>query len=120
MDNLIEKIMATEYKYVFVAIIIMIVVFVLGAIAIQGMSNVIVDQGITYVDTVVLDKYLDENNTNSYIIIDSNNQTFDISNDDQGTKMFDSIIVGEHYRFTVKNDTSSSIIHIIQVYNDTN
>lgn len=118
--NLIEKIMNTEYKYVFVGIIIMIIVFVLGALMIQGMSNVIEEQGVTYTDAIISDKYLDENNNHFYIIVDNNNRTFDIKNDDQGLKMFDKITLGQHYRFTIQNDTNSPIMHIIQVYNDTN
>lgn len=120
MDNPIRKIMSTEYKYLFVGIIIMIIVFLLGAIMIQGMSNIMTEQEITYTDTVVSDKFIDQNNNRFYIITGSNNETFDIPNDDRGTKLYDKIIVGKHYRFTIQNDTQSSIMHIIQVYNDTN
>lgn len=118
--NPIEKIMNSEYKYVFIGITIMIIVFIVGAIMIQGMSNVITDQGITYTDTIVSNKYLDESNSHFYIVVGNNNETFDIKNDDQGTKMYDMITVGQNYRFTVQNDTNSPIMHIIQVYNGTN
>lgn len=118
--NPIKKIMSTKYKYAFVATIIMIVVFVLGVVMIQGMSNVIAEQGITYTDTVVSNKFLDESNSHFYIIVGNDNKTFDIEKNDQGTKIYDTIAVGQHYRFTVQNDTNSPMMHIIQVYNDTN
>ena len=118
--NLIEKIMSTKYKYVFVGVIIMIVVFILGVVVIQGMSNVITEQGITYTDTVVSNKYLDKSNGHFYVVVGDDNRTFDIENNDQGTKMYDTIEIGKHYKFTVQNDTHSPMIHIIQVYNDTN
>ena len=120
MANPIEKIMNTKYKFAFVGIIIMIIVFVLGAMMIQGMNNVIVDQGITYTDANISNKYLDESNNHFYIVVGDNNQTFDIQNDDEGTKMYNMITVGQHYKFTIQNDTNSPIMHIIQVYNDTN
>lgn len=118
--NPIKKIMSTKYKYAFVATIIMIVVFVLGVVMIQGMSNVIAEQGITYTDTVVSNKFLDESNSHFYIIVGNDNKTFDIEKNDQGTKIYDTIAVGQHYRFTVQNNTNSPMMHIIQVYNDTN
>ena len=118
--NPIKKIMSTKYKYAFVAAIIMIIVFVLGVIVIQGMNNVIIEQGITYTDTVVSNKYLDESNSHFYIVVGNDNETFDIKNDNQGKKMYDAIVVGKHYHFTVQNDTNSPIMHIVQVYNDTN
>lgn len=120
MNNPIRKIMSTRYKYVFVAVIIMIIVFVLGAVVIQGMNNIVADQSVTYTDTVVLNKYLDESNGRFYVVVGNNNQTFDIVNDNQGTKMFDKIATGKHYRFVIQNDTKTPMMHIIQVYNDTN
>ena len=98
----------------------MIIVFVFGAIIIQGMSNIIIDQEITYTDAIISDKYLDETNNHFYIVIDSNNRTFDIPADSNGEKLYNSIIVGHHYQFTVQNDSNSPTMHIIQVYNDTN
>lgn len=118
--NPIKKIMSTRYKYAFVAAIIMIVVFVLGIIVIQGMANVITEQQITYTDTVVSNKYLDESNDHFYIIVGNDNKTFDIEKNSQGTKIYNTISIGQHYRFTVRNDTNSPMMHIIQVYNDTN
>lgn len=118
--NPIKKIMSTKYKYAFVAAIIMIIVFVLGIIVIQGMTNVITEQGITYTDTVVSNKYLDKTNDHFYIVVGNDNKTFDIEKNDQGTKIYDAISIGQHYRFTVQNDTNSPMMHIIQVYNDTN
>ena len=120
MDNPIKKIMQTEYKYIFVGIVVMILVFIIGGILIQGMNNVMLDQGISSTDTIVSSKYLDKNNDNFYIIVGQNNETFDIENDKQGTKMYNDIVLGKHYRFTVQNDTKSPAMHIIQVYNDTN
>ena len=76
--NPIKKIMSTKYKYAFVAAIIMIVMFVLGVIVIQGMINVITEQQITYTDTIVSDKYLDESNGHFYIVVGNDNKTFDI------------------------------------------
>lgn len=118
--NLIKKIMSTRYKYAFVGIIIMIIVFIFGIIMIQGMSNVIEDQNIISTDTVVDNKYLDENNNQFYIVVGKDNRTFDIKNNNQGVKMYDSIMIGQHYRFTAQNDTNSPMLHIVQVYNDTN
>ena len=118
--NPIKKIMSTKYKYAFVAVIIMIIVFVLGIIVIQGMTNVITEQGITYTDTIVSNKYLDKSNDHFYVIVGNDNKTFDIEKNDQGTKIYDTISIGQHYRFTVQNDTKSPMMHIIQVYNDTN
>ena len=118
--NPIKKIMSTKYKYAFVAAIIMIIVFVLGVIVIQGMNNVITEQGITYTDTTVSNKYLDESNGRFYVVVGDDNKTFDIKKDDQGEKMYDTIVVGKHYHFTVQNDTNSPMMHIVQVYNDTN
>jgi len=118
--NPIKKIMSTKYKYAFVAAIIMIVVFVLGIIVIQGMTNVITEQQITYTDAIVSNKYLDESNDHFYVIVGNNNKTFDIEKSNQGTKIYDTISIGQHYRFTVQNDTNSPMMHIIQVYNDTN
>lgn len=120
MKNPIEKIMNTKYKYAFVGIIIMIIVFVLGIVMIQGMSNVIMGQEITYTDAVISNKYLDESNGHFYIVVDNNNQTFDIKKNDQGTKMYNMITIGQHYKFVIQNDTNSPMMHIIQVYNDTN
>lgn len=118
--NPIKKIMSTKYKYAFVAAIIMIVVFVLGIIVIQGMTNMLTEQQITYTDTIVSGKYLDESNGHFYIIVGSDNKTFDIEKNNQGTKIYDAISIGEHYRFIVRNNTNSPIMDIIQVYNDTN
>lgn len=118
--NPIKKIMSTKYKYVFVAAIIMIVVFVLGIIVIQGMTNMLTEQQITYTDTIVSGKYLDESNGHFYIIVGSDNKTFDIERNNQGTKIYDAISTGQHYRFIVRNNTNSPIMDIIQVYNDTN
>ena len=120
MDNPIRKIMSTRYKYAFVAVIIMIIVFMLGAVVIQGMNNIVADQSVTYTDAIVSSKYLDESNSHFYIVVGNDNQTFDIANDDQGTKMFNKIVAGKHYRFIIQNDTKSPMMHIIQVYNDTN
>ena len=99
--NPIKKIMSTKYKYAFVAAIIMIVMFVLGIIVIQG-------------------KYLDESNGHFYIVVGNNNKTFDIKKNNQGTKIYNAISTGQHYRFIVRNNTNSPIMDIIQVYNDTN
>lgn len=118
--NPIKKIMSTKYKYAFVAAIIMIVVFLLGIVVIQGMTNVITEQQITYTNTIVSNKFLDESNDHFYIIVGNDNKTFDIEKNNQGTKIYDAISIGQHYRFTVRNDTSSPMMHIIQVYNDTN
>lgn len=118
--NPIKKIMSTKYKYAFVAAIIMIVVFVLGIIVIQGMTNMLTEQQITYTDTVVSGKYLDESNGHFYIIVGSDNKTFDIEKNNQGAKIYDAISTGQHYRFIVRNNTNSPIMDIIQVYNDTN
>ena len=87
--NPIKKIMSTKYKYAFVAAIIMIVLFVLGIIVIQGMTNVITEQQITYTDTIVSDKYLDESNGHFYIVAGNDNKTFDIEKNNQGTKIYD-------------------------------
>lgn len=118
--NPIKKIMSTKYKYAFVAAIIMIVMFVLGVIVIQGMTNVITEQKITYTDTIVSGKYLDESNGHFYIVVGNDNKTFDIEKNNQGTKIYDAISTGQHYRFIVRNNTNSPIMDIIQVYNDTN
>lgn len=118
INNMIKKIMNSKYRYVFVGIIIMIVVFCLGLAMIQGMNNFVIDKGVTSADVVVSEKYLDDNNF--YIIVSNNNQTFDIKKDNNGEKMYDKLIIGKHYRFTIQNDTKSPTTHIIQVYNGTN
>ena len=43
-----------------------------------------------------------------------------IEKNNQGTKIYDAISTGQHYRFIVRNNTNSPIMDIIQVYNDTN
>ena len=50
----------------------------------------------------------------------NDNKTFDIEKNNQGTKIYDAISTGQHYRFIVRNNTNSPIMDIIQVYNDTN
>ena len=80
--NPIKKIMSTKYKYAFVAAIIMIVVFLLGIVVIQGMTNVITEQQITYTDTIVSNKFLDESNDHFYIIVGNDNKTFDIDTEE--------------------------------------
>ena len=119
MNNILKKIMESKHRYVFVGVIIMIVVFCLGLAMIQGMNNFVIDQGINSTDIVVSEKYLDDNK-NFYIIVSDNNETFDIKKSDDGTKMYNKLIIGKHYHFTIQNNSKSSVTHIIQVYNDTN
>lgn len=120
MKNPINKLMKTPYKYVVIFVIIFLVIFGIGVVAIQMMNNEITQENITYTEFTVVDKYVSEQGDHYYMIISDTNQTFDIRSDDVGSDIYNRLEVGQHYHFVTQKENGAKITHIIQVYNDTN
>ena len=120
MENPIDKIMKTKYKYAFIGLVIALMVFAIGAVTIEELSSIIQDKQIDYADFVVQDKHINEDDPSFYIIESDQNETFDISNDEEGSKIYNKIKVGEHYHFIIQHKPGFATTHIIQVYNEEN
>lgn len=118
--NIIKRIMDSPCKYPIVALIIMVIVMGVGILCINTTIDSIEKQHITYTDFTVVDKYINKNNGNEYMIISDQGYTYVIDHTDEGISLFNSIEKGVHYYFVVKNPhDDTDHIHIIQVYNDT-
>ena len=116
-----EKIWKGNRKYVVIALIVLILTFSIGAFVITSLDGMMNAKNIDYVDTVVADKYINNNSDHYYVIVSQNGDLFDIVNitDDKG--LYDQIIVGKEYRFVTKAPYSvdDKYIHILQVHNGT-
>lgn len=117
--NLKELLLKSKYRYIIICVIIFIVVFSIGAILIQSMSNEVSNRNISYTEFTVVDKYISEEGNHYYMVISDKNETFDIRSDDVGADIFNRLQIGNHYHFATQTD-ESKITHIIQVYNGTN
>ena len=119
VKQLINKIKNNKYtKYIIVFIIVFSISFGGIFFLINDLSNHIEDKKINYTDFTVVDTYISENNSNDYIIVSDDNQSYEIINDKDGTNMFNRIEIGHHYHFVVRNDSTCKYLHIIQVYNE--
>lgn len=119
--NLLKKIQNNPCKYLITAIVIMFLVFLAGLYCINTTISAINEQNLEYVEFTVSDKQISEEIDHHYIIIDENNNTYIIDNDDYGRDLFSAIEKGTHYHFIIQlpyNDKKHT--HIVQVYNDTN
>lgn len=119
MRDLIKKVTHTRYKYAVVAIVIAIIVFSIGVVAITSLASIVDDKQVSYTEFTVVDKYISEREDHRYIIVSDNNKSFDIFNDDVGVDIFNRLQPGKHYHFVTKEDDAGGLTHIIQVYNET-
>lgn len=112
MKEKIKKVMQTSpYNYIITFLIIFIIVFFLFCGTLIFLENSVEDRQISYTDFVVIDKYA---NNGSYIIVADNNVTYNVT---ETIKIYNTVEVGKHYYFVIKNTTNS--YKIIQVYNET-
>ena len=118
MENPIDKIMKTRYKYAFIGFIIALIVFAIGAVTIEELDSVIHEKQIGYAEFTVQDKHINQDDKQYYIIESDENETFDISNDEEGTELFNKIEIGKHYHFVIQHQPDATTTHIIQVYNE--
>ena len=119
--DLLNTIQNNPCKYLIVAIIIMFVVFLIGIYCINTTMTAINEHNLEYIEFTVTDKYISQDIQHHYAVVNEDNDTYIIDNDDYGRDLFDNINVGSHYHFIVQlpyNDHDYT--HIVQVYNATN
>lgn len=119
IDNLIDK---TWKKCLIIFVVIFIVVFCIGFISVGVLDSALTDSHIHTISIVVADKFISNNTYDDYIVIDSNNKTYVINNDDNNydKRMYDSIKVGNKYEITIRDPAPTDInqiIYILQVHN---
>lgn len=113
-------IMNSKYRYIIIALIVFVGVFIIGALAIGSIGTEIEQKNVTYTEFTIADKYISENGDHYYMVVSDKNKTFDIRSDTVGADIFNQLKVGNHYHFVTQNDENGQISHIIQVYNGTN
>lgn len=116
-----EKIWQGNIKYVIIAIIVLLLTFAIGAFVISSLDGMLVNKSIDYVDTVVADKYINNDTEHYYVIVDQQGNLFDIINITDNEGLYNQISIGHKYRFITKQpfSTDDKYIHIIQVHNGT-
>lgn len=118
INNLIDK---TWKKCLIVFVVIFIIVFCVGFISVGVLDSALIDSHVHTTSVVVTDKFISNNTYDDYIIIDSNNKTYVINNNDNNydKRMYDSIKVGNKYDITIRNPAPNDInqiIYILQVH----
>ena len=116
-----DKIWQGKMKYFIIAIVILVVTFVVGGIAITTLTHTFENNNVDYTNVLVTDKYADTNNsTHHFIIVSDNQQLFDIMDVPNGDRIYDNIEVGKTYHFVTEQDENNKLIHIVEVFNGTN
>ena len=118
--NPIKQIMNSKYKFLFIGSIIALIIFIIGAVFITGLDQIITDKQVTYTEFTVVDKYVNSRGDHFYMVISDQNESFEIKNDDVGTEIFNNLEVGHHYHFVTQKMDDKSVTHIIKVYNESN
>ena len=108
-------------KYIVVAFIVLLLTFFIGSFIITSLGSALQDRNINYVDTIVADKYINNDSEHYYIVVSDDGDVFDIVNITDSEGIFNQISVGEKYRFVTKEPYSvdDKYIHILQVHNGT-
>lgn len=116
-----EKIWQSNMRYVIVAIIVLLLTFAIGAFVILSLDGILENKSIDYVDTVVADKYINNDSEHYYVIVSQEGDLFDIINITDSEGLYNQISIGHKYRFITKQpfSTDNKYIHIIQVHNGT-
>lgn len=117
-----DKIWQGNMRYIIIAIVVLVLTFAIGAFVLVSFDGMIENRNINYVDTVVADKYINNDSEHYYIVVSSDGDVFDIINTTDNKNLFDQIVVGQKYRFITKEpiSTNDKYIHILQVHNGTN
>lgn len=112
-------------KYVIIFTIVFLIVMGIGTYSITYLHNSIVDSHIHAEEIIVQNKGYDNNTyDNYYIIVDNNNKTYMVDNNDNNREIFDYIQIGKRYKVVVQEPDfmefeNNNLPVIIQVYNDT-
>lgn len=109
-------------KYIIIAIIVAIMVFVVGASAITVLTHTFDNKKIEYSDVVVADKYINNDTRHYYIVVSEEGTVYDILNFTDSDDVYNHLKIGNKYKFVTQKPLSKddNYIHIIQVFNDTN
>lgn len=119
INNLYDK---TWKKCLIVFITIFVIVFCIGFVSIDFIGHSLMNSHIHTSTIVVQDKFISNNTYDDYIIIDANNKTYVINNNDNNydTRLYDAIEVGHKYTITIRDpapEDVNQIIYILQVHN---
>ena len=108
-------------KYIVVAFIVLLLTFFIGSFIITSLDSALQDRNINYVDTIVADKYINNDSEHYYVIVSQEGNLFDIINITDSEGLYNQISIGHKYRFVTKQpfSTDDKYIHIIQVHNGT-
>lgn len=122
-DNLFDK---KWKKYVIIFTIVFLVFMGIGTYSINYLHDSIMDNHIHVEEIIVQDKIYDNNTYDTYyLIIDNNNKTYTIdNNNDYNSDMFNYVQIGEKYKVVIQEPDmmgfgGNNLPHIIQVHNDT-
>ena len=116
-----ETIQNSPYKYLLVALVIMFIIMILGTYSINTIVHAITEHNLEYTEFTVVDKYISSDDQHYCIVTNDEKCMYAIDNTDEGTELYNSLNIGEHYRFVTQLPTDNSdYIHIMRVYNETN
>lgn len=112
------KIWEGNCRYVIIALVVLILTFVVGAFFIDSLNYVIQDKNVNYTDVIVANKYIDNDSEHFFVVVSEQGDVYDIVNITDGKDIFNSIEVGKHYRFIIKEPLSvdDKYIHILEVH----
>ena len=109
-------------KYLLIAIIVVFLVFSIGALFITTMDGVLQTKQIEYSNVVVKDKYINNDSQHYYVVVSESGDVYDILNSTESNEIYDNLQVGSKYKLVTQKPISDKdkYIHIIQVFNETN
>ena len=118
--NRIKKIIKKNsyIKYLIVFVVVFLISFCANYALIHTLEDNISVKQIYHENFTVVDSYVSESGIHDFIIIGSNNKSYEIINDNDGVSMYNRLEKGRHYNFVLRNDSNCEYPHIIQVYNE--
>jgi hypothetical protein len=115
---------STLRKCIVLFMFIFLFVLIGGTLSINYLNDAVTNSHIHSETVLVSDKMYGDSRFSDYYLVIGDNKTYSIVDhgDGYGAKMFDSINVGDKYRFVVKEPELTDVnqfIHILQVHNMT-